>query len=84
MTRALGADSTVDVDTWVIPAIQGQRYLLCSDGLINEVSDEEISRELASTEDPVVAAENLVAAANKSGGRDNITVLILDVLAEQP
>ena len=82
VTRALGADDDVDVDTWVIPAVHGQRFLLCSDGLVNEVSDAEISLELASTEDPVLAAENLVAAANNSGGRDNITVLILDVLAE--
>lgn len=83
VTRALGADDDVEVDTWVIPARHGQRFLLCSDGLVNEVSDSEISAELAANDDPVVAAENLVQAANNSGGRDNITVLILDVLADQ-
>lgn len=82
VTRALGADDDVDVDTWSIPARHGQRYLLCSDGLVNEVSDEEISAELSSNSDPADAVNKLVAAANKSGGRDNITVLILDVVSE--
>ena len=79
VTRALGADDDVDVDTWIIPARHGQRYLLCSDGLVNEVSDEEISKELATVADPAQAAENLAKAANESGGRDNITILILDI-----
>ncbi len=81
VTRALGADDHVEVDTWEIPARHGQRYLLCSDGLVNEVSDREISVELASNADPADVATKLVTAANKSGGRDNITVLILDVTA---
>lgn len=79
VTRALGADEDVDVDTWELPARHGQRYLLCSDGLVNELSDKEITIELASNEDPEEAANQLVAAANSSGGRDNITVLIVDV-----
>ena len=79
VTRALGADDDVEVDTWIIPARHGQRYLLCSDGLVNEVSDNEIRKELATVADPAEAATNLVDAANRSGGRDNITVLILDV-----
>ncbi len=82
VTRALGADVEVDVDTWVIPAVIGQRYLLCSDGLVNEVSDEEIRVALTSIKDPSAATEALVNAANASGGRDNITVLILDILAD--
>ena len=82
VTRALGADADVDVDTWVIPAVIGQRYLLCSDGLVNEVSDDEIRAALSAIEDPAAATEALVNAANASGGRDNITVLILDILAD--
>ena len=82
VTRALGADDEVDVDTWEIPARHGQRYLLCSDGLINEVSDEEIRAVMSSNPDPADTANKLVAAANDSGGRDNITVLILDVVSD--
>lgn len=82
VTRALGADDEVDVDTWSIPARHGQRYLLCSDGLVNEVSDAEIRDQLMSNSEPVDAVKKLVDAANRSGGRDNITVLVLDVVSE--
>ena len=51
VTRALGADADVEVDTWEIPAVYGQRYLMCSDGLVNEVSDTEISKTLESIDD---------------------------------
>lgn len=80
VTRALGADDRVVVDSWVLPARQGQRYLMCSDGLINEVSDLEVRAALAEVDDPEKAARHLVDLANRSGGRDNITVLIVDVV----
>ncbi len=80
VTRALGADDDVEIDTWEIPARVGQRYLLCSDGLVNEVADEQIRSELAEMNAPDKSASNLVQAAISAGGRDNITVLILDVL----
>lgn len=80
VTRALGPDDNVEVDTWEMPARLGQRYLLCSDGLINEVSDERIAATLAEIDDPTAVASRLVEMANDSGGRDNITVLILDIL----
>lgn len=80
VTRALGAEADVAVDTWRIPARLGQRYLLCSDGLVNEVGDHEISEVLAEMDDPELAARQLVDLANQSGGRDNITVLIVDVV----
>ncbi len=80
VTRALGPESDVEVDTWELPARLGQRYLLCSDGLINEVSDATISEKLGSIDDPAAVAKTLVDLANESGGRDNITVLILDVV----
>lgn len=80
VTRALGAESDVKVDSWTIPARLGQRYLLCSDGLINEVDHEDIESVLSDVDDPEAAAKNLVDSANRSGGRDNITVLIVDVV----
>ena len=80
VTRALGADSNVDVDTWVLRAQVGQRYLLCSDGLVNEVPNGEVSKVLANTADPQEAVGILVDKANEAGGRDNISVLIIDVV----
>jgi serine/threonine protein phosphatase PrpC len=80
VTRALGAERDVKVDTWELPARLGQRYLLCSDGLVNEVADAVIGKILSSIDDPAEAAKQLVDRANASGGRDNITVLILDIV----
>ena len=80
VTRALGADSNVDVDTWVLRAQVGQRYLLCSDGLVNEVPNGEVSKVLANTADPQEAVGILVDKANEAGGRDNISVLIIDIV----
>lgn len=80
VTRALGAEADVKVDSWTIPARLGQRYLLCSDGLVNEVGNEAIHEVLAEMDDPEQAAKHLVDSANRSGGRDNITVLIVDVV----
>ena len=79
LTRALGIEPTVQVDTWELLPFAGDRYLLCSDGLFNEVSEDEIARVLRDVEDPDDAASQLVAMANEGGGRDNITVLIVDV-----
>ncbi len=80
VTRALGPEADVQVDTWELPVNLGQRYLLCSDGLINEVDDDSISDTLAENEKPADAARQLVDMANSAGGRDNITVLVLDVI----
>ncbi len=85
VTRALGIEPTVRVDTWVLPFVQGDRYVLCSDGLVDEVDDQEIAELLAACPTPQAAAEALVAAANERGGRDNVTIVVVDVLeGEQP
>ena len=80
VTRALGIEPNVRVDTWVLPFVLGDRYVLCSDGLGDEVDDDEIAELLAANPDPQRAAEALVAAANEHGGRDNVTVVVVDVL----
>lgn len=80
LTRALGIDGEVGVDSWEVAPFSGDRYLLCSDGLFNEVTDEHIAEVLTDTEDPQEAAEILVRMANEGGGRDNITVVIVDVV----
>lgn len=80
VTRALGIEPTVRVDTWVMPLVRGDRYVLCSDGLVDEVDDPEILAILELHSDPQRAAEDLVEAANMMGGRDNTTVVVVDVL----
>jgi protein phosphatase len=84
ITRALGADEEVDVDTTLLPIVAGDRILLCSDGLSDLVSEAGISEILAeSPDDPEKAARGLLSAALDAGGNDNITVVVVDV-KEQP
>jgi serine/threonine protein phosphatase PrpC len=80
ITRALGIEPDVKVDWWTLPLIRGDRFLLCSDGLVDEVDDDVIKHTLTTLSDPQAAADRLVDQANEAGGRDNITVIILDVL----
>ena len=80
ITRALGIEPDVKVDWWTLPIVRGDRFLLCSDGLVDEISDEAITATLASEPDPQKAVDSLIEQANEAGGRDNITVIIVDVL----
>lgn len=80
LTRALGIDERVMVDSWEIPPVVGDRYLLCSDGLFNEVDDNRVAATLRRLADPGEAARELVRLANASGGRDNITCVVVDVV----
>lgn|GEM_PF-134023 len=80
ITRALGIDGEVEVDTYEIPFLKGDRYLLCSDGLTSMVRDEEILEVLRSEKIPNDCARELVSKANQAGGNDNITVMIIDVI----
>jgi protein phosphatase len=80
ITRALGLDPEVDVDSWELTPYKGDRILLCSDGLTNEVSDDEIASTLRTVSDPDEAARQLVQAARDHGGSDNITCVVVDVV----
>lgn len=80
VTRTIGIDPAVDVDHWIVDPAAGDRYLLCSDGLTDEVEDHAIARVLHTVKDPNDAARQLVDLANAAGGRDNITVLVVDVV----
>ena len=81
VTRALGIEPHVRVDSWTMPIIRGDRFVLCSDGLVDEITDEAISDILLEhADDPEAAAQALVDAANEAGGRDNITVVVVDVV----
>ena len=82
LTRALGVADDVAVDLWRIQPTRGDRYLLCSDGLTNELEAEQIAEVLATVPDPQVAADLLVRAAKTHGGSDNITVVVMDVVLD--
>jgi PPM family protein phosphatase len=80
ITRALGTDADVDVDTFSIPVELGDLFLLCSDGLTSMVDDETILDAVEKNRgDLEEAAKALVNAANRGGGEDNITVVFFEV-----
>lgn len=80
VTRALGIDPDVEVDSGAVIPHTGDRFLLCSDGLTNEVDPTTLVATLESVEDPDAAADELVRLANEGGGRDNITCVVADVV----
>ena len=80
VTRALGIDRSVNVDVFTHFVRTGDRIVLCSDGLVDEVADTEIAKVLGQHSDPQETAEALVMVANTNGGRDNTTVVVVDVL----
>ncbi|MGO8871336.1 MAG: Stp1/IreP family PP2C-type Ser/Thr phosphatase [Acidimicrobiales bacterium] len=80
LTRALGVSPEVAVDLWRIQPVRGDRFLLCSDGLTNELDADQLKEVLSSVGDPNRAAELLVQAARTHGGSDNITVVVVDVV----
>lgn len=79
VTRALGADDTPDPDFRYVPVVLDDRLLVCSDGLTVELTDERITQVLLDHPDPQQAAGRLVDEAIAAGGRDNITVVVVDV-----
>jgi len=79
ITRALGIDVDVNVDGSTVIPFNGDRFLLCSDGLFGEVSDDQMASVLRRLADPDEAADELVRLANEAGGRDNITVVVVEV-----
>ena len=85
ITRSVGTDEAVDVDTITLQMEEGDLYLLCSDGLTDMVADDAIQAlGVAADGDPDVFASTLVDAANAGGGDDNITVVVFEVVAGEP
>ena len=80
ITRSLGTQATVNADLFVETLREGDRVLLCSDGLHGYVEEREIEREMLQHADPEVGARNLIDMANAAGGPDNITALIVHLL----
>jgi PPM family protein phosphatase len=80
ITRALGTDPDVDVDTFSVRAVTGDLFLLCSDGLTDMVSEESILDVVEQNRSDIdVALRALVRAANRGGGQDNITVVAFEI-----
>ncbi|MHA7306146.1 PP2C family protein-serine/threonine phosphatase [Arthrobacter sp. TMN-49] len=78
VTRALGTGTDTEADFWLVPVEEGDRILVCSDGLSGELSDSQIHRALSTLRHPQDAVDSLIQAALRSGGRDNVTVIVVD------
>ncbi len=76
--RAIGIDADVQIDLFPLTVENGDRFIMCSDGLVDEADDDEIVNEIRLRENPQQLAERLVQLANDNGGRDNITVVVVD------
>lgn len=79
ITRSLGSGQPPEPDLWVLPPEAGERFVVCSDGLSNELDDAEILRVTLEHPEPQAAADELVAAAVRAGGRDNVSVVVVSV-----
>lgn len=85
ITRALGTEPDVEVDTFSVAAAAGDLYLICSDGLSSMIRDDQILAVVEETAgDPDGVAEGLVREANLAGGEDNVTVVVFEILDGEP
>ncbi|MGH9224783.1 MAG: Stp1/IreP family PP2C-type Ser/Thr phosphatase, partial [Acidimicrobiales bacterium] len=82
ITRALGMEPEIEVDVWTLTPYAGDRILLCSDGLTNEIGVDRMAATLRQLLDPQEAARDLVRQARAHGGNDNITVVVVDVVED--
>lgn len=80
ITRALGGQEMVEADYYVLPLSAAERLILCSDGVSGMIDDATIRSIMVETEDPRDAADRVVAAAVRAGGRDNATAVVVDVV----
>jgi protein phosphatase len=81
ITRAVGAEETVNVEFFTVNLDEGDVILMCTDGLTNMLEDDEILNILEISRDIVEMAEKLVCLANEKGGSDNISVILIEPLA---
>lgn len=85
ITRALGTEPDVEVDTFSVAAEPGDLYLVCSDGLSSMIRDDQILAVVEEAEsDPDGVADGLVRAANQAGGEDNVTVVVFEIITGDP
>ena len=84
ITRVLGSGGEFEPDIVAVPVEEGDRLLLCSDGLTGMVSDQDVAGILQREDDPQTAAQSLVQAALAGGGEDNVTVVVVDIMPPAP
>lgn len=83
VTRALGSDPDMEPDLYEVDAAPGDRLLICSDGLNSMIEDDLIERILIEFADPQIAADKLIEAANRAGGHDNISAIVVDITSPE-
>lgn len=83
ITRAIGAQDTIEIDFFNEELTPGDMVLMCTDGLTNMLEDEEIRMILGGQRDIVEMAERLIEAANQNGGKDNIAVVLIEPFAQE-
>jgi protein phosphatase len=85
ITRAVGTERAIEADVFSVPGRPGDLFLLCSDGLTDMLTEDEIAAAILGAErDPAAAAKALVDAANEHGGEDNITVVLFELAEGEP
>jgi protein phosphatase len=84
VTRALGVGEIHEPDFWLFPVEPGERFLLCSDGLSGELDAAAIASVLEKDADPQDAADHLIEAVLQTDARDNVSVVVVDVLDVSP
>ena len=82
ITRAVGVTKEIDIDFFEVGLKAGEEALLCTDGLTNMVDDEEIRKIIKGQRDSAEKAEKLIEAANQNGGKDNITVVVINPFSD--
>ena len=80
ITRAVGPSDSVKPDYLRLDVLDGDRFVICSDGLTKELTDFGIRHFLEANVDPAAAVESMMAAALENGGRDNITIVVLSLI----
>jgi protein phosphatase len=83
LLRVLGTEADVEVDEQDVGLLDGDRVILCSDGLTNMITEDQLLAIAGAAPTPQDAADRLVRAANRAGGIDNITVVVLDVRTDE-
>jgi protein phosphatase len=79
LTHALGTETMPELEITQVPALPGDKFLLCSDGLCGLLEESQILEGVSAGDEPQVIADHLVALANDAGGTDNITVILIEI-----
>jgi protein phosphatase len=82
VTRAIGAEESCEADFWMIPMVPGDRLLICSDGLLSDLTEEEVRQRLSAGAPAADTADELLRMALAAHTSDNVSVIVVDVIAD--